>query len=78
MLDGPLAIFGTPCIDTDTRVRVELKRLNEVARNNYGKDLVVFGIEKTGRMKEHLEQLDYEDDVGPRSRFDEKTIIVPN
>ena len=77
VLDGPLAIFGTPA-SILTPIRVELKRLNEIARSNNGEDLVVFGIEKSGRMKEHLEQLDYEDDAGPRSRFGEKTIIVPN
>ena len=75
VLDGPLAIFGTPA-SILRPIREELKRLNEEARNINGKDIVMFGIEKTGRFREHWEQLDWQDRVGPGSRFPEQTVVA--
>ena len=75
VLDGPLAIFGTPA-SILRPIREELKRLNHKARQANGNDIVVFGIEKTGRFKEHWEEIDWEDRVGPRSRFPEQTAIA--
>ena len=75
VLDGPLAIFGTPA-SILRPIREELKRLNEYARKSSGTDIVVFGIEKTGRFKEHWEQIDWQDKVGPNSRFPEQTVIA--
>ncbi len=75
VLDGPLAIFGTPA-SILRPIREELKRLNEEARNINGKDIVVFGIEKTGRFREHWEQLDWQDRVGPSSRFPDQTVVA--
>ena len=75
VLDGPLAIFGTPA-SILRPVREELKRLNREARKDNGTDIVVFGVEKTGRFKEHWEQLDWQDGVGPGSRFRDQTVIA--
>ena len=75
VLDGPLAIFGTPA-SILRPIREELKRLNEKARKANGTDIVMFGIEKTGRFKEHFEQLDWQDGVGPGTRFPEQTVIA--
>ena len=38
----------------------------------------MFGIEKTGRFKEHFEQMDWQDGVGPGTRFPEQTVIALN
>ena len=77
VLDGPLAIFGTPA-SILRPIREELKKLNEEARRANGKDIVVFGIEKTGRFREHWEQLDWQDGMGPGSRFPDKTVVAPD
>ncbi len=75
VLDGPLAIFGTPA-SILRPIREELKRLNRESRKANGTDIVVFGVEKTGRFKEHWEQLDWQDRVGPGSRFPDQTVIA--
>ena len=77
VLDGPLAIFGTPA-SILRPIREEFKRLNNEARKANGTDIVVFGVEKSGRFKEHLEQLDYQDGEGPKLRFPDQTTIVLN
>ena len=77
VLDGPLAVFGTPA-SILRPIRKELKRLNKEARAANGTDIVVFGIEKTGRFMEHWRQLDWQDGIGPNSRFPEQTVIAPN
>lgn len=75
VLDGPLAIFGTPA-SILRPIRRELKRLNEEARRINGTDIVVFGMEKTGRFMEHWHQLDWQDGIGPGSRFPDSTVIA--
>lgn len=75
VLDGPLAIFGTPA-SILRPIREELKRLNKDARKSNGTDIVMFGIEKNGRFKEHWEQIDWQDKVEPNSRFPEQTVIA--
>lgn len=75
VLDGPLAIFGTPA-SILRPIREELRRLNHKARQANGNDIVVFGIEKTGRFKEHWEEIDWQDQIGPKSRFPEQTAIA--
>ncbi len=75
VLDGPLAIFGTPA-SILRPIREELKKLNREARKANGTDIVVFGVEKTGRFKEHWIQLDWQDGVGPGARFPDQTVIA--
>ena len=78
VLDGPLAMFGTPA-SILRPIRDEYLRLNEKAKNaNNGQDIVVFGIEKSGRFCQHWEEIDWDDDKGPRSRFPDGTVIVPD
>ena len=77
ILDGPLAIFGAPASILHP-IREELKRLNSKAREINGTDIVVFGVEKTGRFKEHWEQLDWQDREGPGSRFPAQTVVALN
>ncbi|MCY4042871.1 MAG: hypothetical protein OXF45_03570 [Candidatus Dadabacteria bacterium] len=76
VLDGPLAMFGSIASILPS-IRDEYLRLNEKARSaNNGKDIVVFGIEKTGRFFQHWEEIDWSDEKGPRSRFPNKTVIA--
>lgn len=75
VLDGSLAIFGTPA-SILLPIREELKRLNSKAKAINETDIVVFGMEKTGRFREHWKQLDWQDDVGPSSRFPAQTVVA--
>ena len=76
VLDGPLAMFGS-LASTLPSVRKEYLRLNEIAKNaNDGKDIVVFGIEKTGRFCQHWEEIDWSDEKGPRIRFPNGTVVA--
>ncbi len=77
VLDGPLAIFGTPASLLGS-IRTELKSLNQTALERAGTEIALFGLEKSGRFKEHWQQLDWQDGLGPRSRFPEQTTIVPD
>ncbi len=77
VLDGPLAIFGTPASLLGS-IRKELKSLNQIAMDKAGTEIALFGLEKSGRFKEHWQQLDWQDNQGPRSGFPEKTVIVPD
>ena len=77
VLDGPLALFGTPA-SILRPIRAELLRLNAAARRHNGADIALFGIEKTGRFREHLTNLDWRDKEGPGSRFPEQTAIALN
>ena len=78
VLDGPLAVFGTPA-SILRPIRKELLRLNETAKQkNGGKDIVLFGVEKTGMFCEHWEQIDWDDQAGYRTRYAPKSIIAPD
>lgn len=56
-LDGPLAVFSTSSWLTKPIIQ-ELKRLNELANQKYGQDLIILGIEKSGTFFNHFEELD--------------------
>lgn len=57
ILDGPLAIFGHAAWFSE-RVKLELQRLNALAREHTGQDILVLGIEKSGQFFEHWLHLD--------------------
>lgn len=57
VMDGSLAVFGHPAWLSQA-IKSELKRLNNVVRSKTGKDILVFGIEKTGRFFDHWCRLD--------------------
>ena len=77
VLDGPLAVFGTPASILHP-IRKELLRLNKTARAKTGQDIALFGVEKSGAFYEHWEQIDWDDENGPRTKYPSKTIITPN
>jgi len=68
VLDGPLAVFGAPASILQP-IRAELVRLNGIARKATGSDIVLFGIEKTGAFMEHWEQIDWDEEKGPRACY---------
>ena len=75
VLDGPLAVFGTPA-SILTPIRKELRRLNDISRKATGKDIAVFGIEKTGAFMEHWEQIDWNETKGPRTNYKDGTVVL--
>jgi protein-tyrosine-phosphatase len=56
-LDGPLAVFSTSSWLTKPIIQ-ELRRLNNIANQKYGQDLIILGIEKSGTFFNHFEELD--------------------
>jgi len=68
-LDGPLAVFSTSSWLTKPIIH-ELNRINQLANENYGQDLIILGIEKTGTFFNHFEEIDVsaegEKDIFPR------------
>ena len=77
VLDGPLAVFGSPASILHS-IQTELLRLNKIARAKTGQDIALFGVEKSGAFYEHWEQIDWDDENGPRTKYPPKTIITPN
>ena len=77
ILDGPLAIFGTPA-SILRPIRDELLRINAIARQVNGRDVALVGIEKSGILYQHWEQLDFNAEEGPRTRFPNSTVITPD
>ena len=55
--DGSLAVFGHPAWLSQV-IKTELKRINNVVQKAIGKDILVFGIEKSGRLFDHWVRLD--------------------
>ena len=55
--DGSLAVFGHPAWLSQA-IKLELSRINEAVRQATGRDMLVFGIEKSGRFFDHWVRLD--------------------
>lgn len=64
VIDGPLAVFGHPAWLSEA-IEKEICRINGLARERNGQDLLVLGIEKTGAFATHLQQLDINSDGAP-------------
>lgn len=77
ILDGPLALFGHPAWLTPY-VREELQRINNYCRQDGGFDLAVFGYEKSGIFVSHFEQVDFDEERGPRSKLPHGSVILPD
>ena len=65
VMDGPLAVYGTPAW-LSTPIRRELKRLNEAQKAVTGLDMMILGVEKSGSFARHFEMIDAREDGGPR------------
>lgn len=57
VMDGSLAVFGHPAWLSQA-IKVELARINQRVRDETGEDLLIFGIEKSGRFFDHWCRLD--------------------
>ena len=65
IMDGPLAIYGTPAW-LSTPIRNELKRLNAAQKAATGLDMMILGVEKSGSFARHFEMIDTRKDGGVR------------
>lgn len=77
VLDGPLAIFGSPA-SILRPIKEELLRINAKSLEVNKQDIALIGVEKSGMLYQHWEQLDFDAEKGPRARFDKKTVIAPD
>jgi hypothetical protein len=57
IIDGPLALFSHPAW-LAAAIEHELHRLNQIARQQCGTDILLLGIQKTGIFSTHFQQLD--------------------
>lgn len=74
-LDGPLAIFGHPAW-LSAAISTELQRINEVAKRETSRDLIVVGVEKSGTFVTHFEEID-ETEVAGKSLFIPQSYFLP-
>ena len=73
-LDGPLAIFGHPAWLSET-IYKELTRINNLAREINGQDILLIGIEKTGLFAKHFDDLDSNDN-GTKNKLKNQSILL--
>ena len=76
VMDGPLAVFGTPA-SLLRPIRDELIKINDMCREKTGKDIALFGVEKGGILYEHWEHIDHDEKRGPRMRYPDSSVIAP-
>ena len=76
VLDGPLSVAGSPA-SLLFPIRQELLRLNELCRKATGKDIALFGVEKSGMLCEHWKQIDHDEERGPRVHYPDSSAIAP-
>lgn len=73
VLDGPLACFSTWSW-INKSIITELARINELQKNQTGKELLIFGIEKSGTFYNHFEEVDTKVD-GTTDRFPNQSAL---
>lgn len=74
VLDGPLACFSTWSW-MNKSIITELTRINEVQKEHTKKDLLIFGIEKSGTFYNHFEEIDTMVD-GTKDRFPNQSAFL--
>lgn len=57
VVDGPLACFSTWSW-MNKSIIAEISRINEIQKKNTNKDMLIFGIEKSGAFYNHFEEID--------------------
>ena len=67
ILDGPLAVYGTPAW-LSTPIREELARINATQKVVTNTDMMILGVEKSGAFARHFEMLDTREE-GRQPRF---------
>lgn len=76
VLDGPLAVFGQPAW-LAPYIKREIIRISSKARAKNGCDLLVMGIEKSGQYVTHFHDIDWTDEEGPRTKFQNGSVFIP-
>ncbi|MEJ7849540.1 MAG: hypothetical protein WKF92_15770 [Pyrinomonadaceae bacterium] len=77
VLDGPLAVFGSPGW-LSRAISRELFRINEKVQAETGNDLLLIGIEKSGLFVDHLSGLCSRSDAGTgRIKISSQTALLP-
>lgn len=74
VLDGPLACFSTWSWITKS-IQTELIRINDLQKKLTGKDLLIFGIEKSGTFYNHFEDIDTDVD-GSSDHFPNESALL--
>ena len=74
VLDGPLACFSTWSW-MNKSIIAELERINEIQKKQTGKDLLIFGVEKSGTFYNHFEEVDTKVD-GATDRFPNQSAFL--
>ena len=77
IMDGPLAIFGMPAWLKDY-IELEIARLHNKALGQGDPGILLLGIEKSGQFLDHLGELDWIEEQGPRQRLPNGTALVPD
>ena len=77
VLDGPLAVFGSPGW-LSRAISRELFRINQKVKAETGDDLLIIGIEKSGLFVDHLSKLCSRSDAGTgRIKMEPQTALLP-
>jgi hypothetical protein len=74
VLDGPLACFSTWSW-MNKSIIAELERINGIQKKQTGKDLLIFGVEKSGTFYNHFEEVDTKVD-GATDRFPNQSAFL--
>ncbi|VVB56237.1 NurA domain protein [uncultured archaeon] len=74
VLDGPLACFSTWSW-INKSIITELARINKLQKKQTGKELLIFGIEKSGTFYNHFEEVDTKAD-GTTDRFPNQSAFL--
>ena len=77
VLDGPLAIYGTPSWLSQPIFR-ELHRINEAQKTITGADMMILGVEKSGQFARHFEMIDTHKDGAPKKFDAGKFMLLTN
>ena len=77
IMDGPLAIFGMPAW-LKYYIEAEIARLHKKAQEQGGSGVLLIGIEKSGQFLDHLNELDWVENEGPRQRLPNCTALAPD
>ena len=77
IMDGPLAIFGMPAWLKDY-IEPEIARLHDKSQKRGDPGILLLGIEKSGQFLDHLKELDWMENEGPRQRLPNGAALVPD
>ena len=77
IMDGPLALFGMSAW-LKHYIQREIARLHEKTQEQGDPGILLMGIEKSGQFLDHLGELDWKEQEGPRQRLPNRTALVPD